>query len=52
MPVVVLKLHEFGTMEDATKIADEIRERGEVFYTTPGGDDVAVTIGDVSVDNT
>jgi hypothetical protein len=50
MPNVTLRLHRFDTMEDATKVADDIRAAGEVKYTDASGSTVNVTVGDVTVE--
>jgi hypothetical protein len=52
MPNVTLRLqlHRFDTMEDATKVADDIRTAGEVNYTDATGSTVNVTVGDVTVE--
>ena len=52
MPEVILRPHQFGSMEDATRVADDIRNRGEVSYVDNSGSTVNVTVGDVTVDNT
>jgi hypothetical protein len=51
MATVSLKLHPFDDMEKATKVADDIRNRGEVSYVDASGSTVNVTVGDVTVDN-
>ena len=51
MPEVILRLHQFGNVEDATRVADTIKNRGEVSYVDDSGDTVNVTIGDVTIEN-
>jgi hypothetical protein len=48
---VILKLHAFDSMEDATRVADDIRNAGTVSYTDNSGSTVNVTVGDVTVEN-
>lgn len=50
MPDVTLKLHPFNSMEDATRVADDIRNSGEISYTDASGSTVNVTVGDVTVE--
>jgi hypothetical protein len=51
MPDVILRLHSFGSSEDAARVADTIKNRGEVSYVDDSGDTVNVTVGDVTVEN-
>jgi hypothetical protein len=51
MPDVILRLHSFGDMQDATRTADDIRAAGSVNYTDASGSTVNVTVGDVTVEN-
>ncbi len=51
MPEVRLTLHRFDSLEQATKVADDIREAGSVNYIdASSGDVVNLTIGDVTVE--
>jgi hypothetical protein len=50
MPEVTLRLHRFSALEDAAKVADDIRAAGSVSYTDATGADVSVTVGDVTVE--
>jgi len=51
MPDVILRLHKFGDMADATRVADDIRNSGEVSYVDADGSTVNVTVGDVTIEN-
>ena len=51
MPEVSLKLHRFDDLEEATNIADGIREAGEINFTDASGSTVNVSVGDVTVEN-
>jgi hypothetical protein len=51
MPDVVLKLHQFDSIEAAMKTADDIRNAGSVNYVDTDGGDVNVTVSDVTVEN-
>jgi hypothetical protein len=51
MKEVILRLHKFGSEEDAVRVADDIRLAGEVSYTDASGSTVNVTVGDVTVEN-
>lgn len=51
MAEVTLKLHQFDSLKEATKVADDIRNRGEVSYTDNSGSTVTVSVGDVTVNN-
>jgi uncharacterized cupin superfamily protein len=48
---VKLTLHRFEEMEEAAKVADDIRAAGSVSYTDASGSTVNVTVGDVTVEN-
>lgn len=51
MPEVSLTLHQFASLKEATKVADDIRNRGEVSYVDASGSTVSVSVGDVTVNN-
>lgn len=51
MPSVNLKLQRFDDMGDAIRVADDIRNRGEVSYVDASGSTVNVSVGNVSVEN-
>lgn len=51
MPHVILKLQKFEDLGDATRAADDIRNRGEISYVDNSGSTVNLTVGDVTVDN-
>ncbi len=49
---VLVRLKNFENMEAATKTADAISEAGGITYVDKSsGDEVNVTVGDVTVDN-
>jgi len=50
MPRVVLTLHAFDNLADATRVADDIRNQGSVSYVDNSGSTVNVTVGDVTVE--
>jgi hypothetical protein len=47
---IILTLHPFGS-EEAARVADDIRNKGEVSYVDNSGSTVNVTVGDVTVEN-
>jgi hypothetical protein len=47
----MIRLHPFGSDDDAARVADDIRNRGEVSYVDASGSTVSVTVGDVTVNN-
>jgi hypothetical protein len=51
MPDVTLRLHSFGSLEDATRVADDIKAAGAVNYIDAQGSSVSVTVGDVTVED-
>jgi hypothetical protein len=51
MPEVKLTLHRYDDLEQAMRVADDIRNSGSVSYTDNSGSTVNVTVGDVSVEN-
>lgn len=51
MPDVILRLHQFESIEAAMKTADDIRNAGSVNYVDTDGGDVNVTVGDVTVES-
>ena len=52
MPEVSVKLHRFDDMEEATNVADGIREAGTLTYIdASSGSTVNLSVGDVSVEN-
>ena len=50
MKKVLLALHPF-TDEKAQTVADDIRNRGDIYYTDASGSTVNVTVGDVTVED-
>jgi hypothetical protein len=46
---VILTLHPFDKVDDAMRVADDIRNTGTVSYTDNSGSTVNVTVGDVAV---
>jgi hypothetical protein len=50
MPDVTLRLHRFDALEDAVKVADDIRAAGEIKYTDASGSTVNVSVGEVTVE--
>lgn len=48
---IVLRLHPFGSPEEAARVADDIRLAGSVSYADNSGSTVNVTVGDVTVEN-
>lgn len=52
MSSVLIRLRNIESLEAAEKLAEAIRNSGGIRYTEiDTGDDVNVTVGDVSVDN-
>jgi hypothetical protein len=52
MADVLVRLKDFETMEAATKTADAIGEAGGITYVDKSsGDEVNVTVGDVTVES-
>jgi len=50
MASVLIRLHQFDSLDDATRVADEISTAGTVQYTDNSGSTVNVTVGDVTVE--
>lgn len=51
MADVILRLQKFEDMGDAIRVADDIRNRGEVSYVDNSGSTVNVSVGNVTVEN-
>jgi hypothetical protein len=47
---VILVLQLFGDVTAAAKVADDIRNRGEITYTDAEGANVSVTVGSITVE--
>jgi hypothetical protein len=50
MPRVSLTLQPFDAVEDAMRVADDIRNRGVVSYVDAEGSTVNVDVGEVNVE--